>query len=255
MRILVIGDVVGKPGRRAVRALVPSLRKEHHVDFVIANGENAAGGFGITLETVQEFLECGIDVVTTGNHVWDQKDIIPHLDGELPILRPHNYPPGVPGRGYVKSGDVLVVNLMGRTFMADLDCPFRAADRVLAEVSPKPPVIVVDFHGEATSEKQAMGWYLDGRVSAVLGTHTHVGTVDVRILPKGTAFVTDIGMVGPRDSIIGDEVQSVLQRFLTQMPTRFDVAKGTVVFSSVLIDVDGETGQARSIQRLDRTFE
>lgn len=254
MRILVIGDVVGKPGRRAVRILAPQLRKEHHVDFIIVNGENAAGGFGITLENIQEFLECGVDVVTSGNHVWDQKEVIPHLDSELPVVRPFNYPPGVPGRGYIQKGGVLVINLMGRTFMADIDCPFRAADRILAEVSPRPSVVIVDFHGEATSEKQAMGWYLDGRVSAVVGTHTHVGTVDARVLPGGTAFVTDIGMVGPRDSVIGVDTKSVLQRFLTQMPARFEVARGPVTFNSVLIETD-DAGRARSIQRVDRGVE
>ncbi|MDO8531326.1 MAG: TIGR00282 family metallophosphoesterase, partial [Dehalococcoidia bacterium] len=242
-------------GRRAVRMLAPQLRKEHHIDFIIANGENAAGGFGITLENMQEFLECGVDVVTTGNHVWDQKDIVQHMDGELPIVRPYNYPPGVPGRGYIQKNGVLVINLMGRTFMADIDCPFRAADRILADVNPKPSVVIVDFHGEATSEKQAMGWYLDGRVGAVVGTHTHVGTVDARVLPGGTAFVTDIGMVGPRDSVIGVDVQGVLHRFLTQMPARFEVAKGPVTFNSVLIETDDGTGRARSIQRLDRGVE
>lgn len=255
MRILVIGDVVGKPGRRAVRMLAPQLRKEHHIDFIIVNGENAAGGFGITLDNIQEFLECGVDVVTSGNHVWDQKEFIPHMDSELPVVRPFNYPPGVPGRGYIQKSGVLVVNLMGRTFMADIDCPFRAADRILAEVSPRPSAIIVDFHGEATSEKQAMGWHLDGRVSAVVGTHTHVGTVDARVLPGGTAFVTDIGMVGPRDSVIGVDAKSVLQRFLTQMPARFEVAKGPVTFNSVLIETDDATGRARSIQRLDRGVE
>ncbi len=255
MRILVVGDVVGKPGRRAVRMLVPQLRKEHHIDFIIVNGENAAGGFGITLDNIQEFLECGVDVVTSGNHVWDQKEFIPHMDSELPVVRPFNYPPGVPGRGYIQKNGVLVVNLMGRTFMADIDCPFRAADRILTEVNPRPSAIIVDFHGEATSEKQAMGWHLDGRVSAVVGTHTHVGTVDARVLPGGTAFVTDIGMVGPRDSVIGVDAKSVLQRFLTQMPARFEVAKGPVTFNSVLIETDDATGRARSIQRLDRGVE
>jgi len=255
LRILVVGDVVGKPGRRAVRMLVPQLRKEHHIDFIIVNGENAAGGFGITLDNIQEFLECGVDVVTSGNHVWDQKEFIPHMDSELPVVRPFNYPPGVPGRGYIQKNGVLVVNLMGRTFMADIDCPFRAADRILTEVNPRPSAIIVDFHGEATSEKQAMGWHLDGRVSAVVGTHTHVGTVDARVLPGGTAFVTDIGMVGPRDSVIGVDAKSVLQRFLTQMPARFEVAKGPVTFNSVLIETDDATGRARSIQRLDRGVE
>ena len=187
MRILMIGDVIGKPGRQAIRSLVPGLRDECGIDLVIANGENAAGGFGITLETAYELLESGVDVLTSGNHIWDQKEIIPHMDEGLPLIRPANYP-DAPGRGYLIQDDVMVLNLMGRVFMPALDCPFRAANALLQpkEGVPVPKIIIVDFHAEATSEKQGMGWYLDGRVSAVLGTHTHVGTVDAKILPKGT---------------------------------------------------------------------
>jgi len=257
VKVLVIGDVIGRPGRQAVRALLPDLRQQHGVSLVVANGENAAGGLGLTLETAQELLSSGVDVITSGNHIWDEKEIIPHLDGETPILRPLNYPPGVPGRGYLIRSGVLVVSLLGRTFMTAVDCPFRAMDRLLAELGDRPPVIVVDLHAEATSEKGAMAWHLDGRVSAVVGTHTHVGTVDARILPRGTACITDVGMVGPTYSVIGDEPEAVVSRFLTQMPRRLPVAKQSrpVVFNSVLIEVDVATGRARSLARIDREWE
>ena len=251
-----IGDVIGRPGRQAVKGLVPSLRQEHAIDLVIANGENTAGGFGLTLKTAYELLENGVDVLTSGNHIWDQKEIIPHLDEGLPLVRPANYP-NAPGRGSLVYENVMVVNLMGRVFMPPLDCPFRTADKILqvAEAGEKPPVVIVDFHAEATSEKQAMGWYLDGRVSAVLGTHTHVGTVDSRVLPKGTAYITDVGMTGPVDSVIGSETGAVVDRFLTGMPHRLAVASGPVMMNSVLIEVDQDTGMALSIERLDRMFE
>ena len=254
MRILMIGDIIGRPGRRAVRSLVPELRKELDIDLVIANAENTAGGFGLTLDTAEELLDSGVDVLTSGNHIWDQKEIIPHMDEELPLLRPANYPES-PGRGYLVQSGVMVVNLMGRVFMAPLECPFRTADHLLRETqSPdRPKIIIVDFHAEATSEKQGLGWYLDGRVSAVLGTHTHVGTVDARILPKGTAYLTDVGMTGPVNSVIGSDTGSVLERFLTGMPQRLTVASGPVTMNSVLIDVDRDTGQATAIQRIDRT--
>jgi len=248
-----IGDVVGRAGRRAVRTLLPALRQDYGIEMVVANGENAAGGFGITKETAEELLDCGVDVITTGNHVWDRKEIVPHLNGELPILRPINYPEKVPGRGHLIKGEVLVVNVMGRVFMSPLLCPFRATDSLLKNMSEeKPKVILVDFHAEATSEKQALGWYLDGRVSAVLGTHTHVATSDTRILPRGTAYVTDVGMTGPRDSVIGNTPEVVLERFLKQIPQRLTVASGPAIFNSVLTEFDDE-GRAVSIERLDLT--
>jgi len=255
LRILMIGDVIGRPGRRAVREALPGLREEHAVDLAIANGENAAGGLGLTSETAKELFDSGVDVITSGNHIWDQKEIIPFLESEMAIIRPLNYPPGVPGRGYVIMGEVLVVNLLGRTFMGNFDCPFRAVDRLLEDLVDRPAVIIADFHGEATSEKMAMGWYLDGRVSAVLGTHTHVGTVDVRLLPKGTAYVTDVGMTGPVDSVIGDDADAVIRRFLTQLPHRLSVGKGSLVLNSVLVDVDERTGRATGITRVDRNLE
>ena len=241
-------------GRRAVKQLLPSLRSEHGIDLVIANGENTAGGFGLTLDTANELLDSGVDLLTSGNHIWDQKEIIPYLDEGLPLVRPANYP-DAPGRGSLLHNNVLVINLMGRVFMPALDCPFRTADWILegAAASERPPVVIVDFHAEATSEKQAMGWYLDGRVSAVLGTHTHVGTVDARVLPKGTAYISDVGMTGPQDSVIGSETGVVLERFLTGMPQRLSVANGPVLMNSVLVDIDQDTGKALAIERLDRT--
>ena len=247
-----LGDVVGKPGRRAIAQLVPGLKSEYELDMVIANAENAAGGLGLTPETAQELYEAGVDVLTTGNHAWAKREIIPYLEGEAPIIRPVNYPHGVPGRGYIVHRDVLIVNLIGRVFMGTFDDPFPAIDRVIEQFRDRVRVIIVDFHGEATSEKGAMGWYLDGRVSAMVGTHTHVGTVDARVLPKGTAYVTDIGMVGPWNSIIGDTVEDVLHRFLTQMHNKLSVASGPARLHSVLIDIDDQSGKARSIQRIDR---
>ncbi len=252
MLILAIGDIVGKPGRQAIQELVPDLRKEFGIDLVIANGENAAGGFGLTVATAQELLEYGVDVITSGNHIWAQKEIIPYLDEDVPILRPLNYPPGVTGRGYLLRNHVLVVNLIGRTFMMNYDCPFRAMDALLKEFSPKARVIIVDFHAEATSEKVAMGRYLDGRVSAVLGTHTHVGTIDARILAGGTAYVTDIGMTGPDDSVIGDDPEAVIQRFLTMMPHHLSVGRGKPVFNAIMVEVDDKTGKAVRIERITR---
>jgi len=255
VNILLIGDVVGKPGRRAVAALVPSLREELALDLVIANGENAAAGRGLTESTARDLFEAGVDVITSGNHVWDQKEIMPVLDQESPILRPYNYPAGVPGRGWTVHDGVVVLNLQGRTFMVDIDDPFRGADAALAEI-PKDAVVIVDMHAEATSEKVAMGRYLDGRVAAVLGTHTHVPTADARVLPGGTAYVSDVGMVGPRESIIGIDIESVLRRFLTGLPTRLPVADDDpqVEFGSVLIEVDEETRRAKRIKRIDRVY-
>ena len=254
MRILMIGDIIGRPGRQALKAILPGLRQELAIDFVIANGENTAGGFGITADTAYELLDNGVDLLTSGNHIWDQKEIIPYMDEGLPLIRPANYP-NAPGRGYLIYEGVMVLNLMGRVFMPALDCPFRTADAILDEVaeSENPKVIIVDFHAEATSEKQGLGWYLDGRVSAVLGTHTHVGTVDAKILPKGTAYLSDVGMTGPVNSVIGSNVGDVLERFLTGLPQRLNVATGPSVLNSVLMDIDPETGKATSIQRIDRT--
>ena len=245
-----IGDIIGRPGRQAVHELLPGLRRQYGLGLIIANAENVAGGLGLTSATADELLNAGVDVLTSGNHIWTQKEIIPHLDGEMPILRPLNYPPVVPGRGYLVNRQAMVVNLIGRTFIGDFDCPFRAIDQLLAEFEHKPPVIIVDFHAEATSEKVAMGRYLDGRVSAVLGTHTHVGTIDAQILSQGTAYVTDVGMTGPINSIIGMETETVIQRFLTRIPYRLSAARGKTMFNAVLVRVDEESGRAVSIDRI-----
>ena len=250
-----IGDAVGRPGRRALSVLVPKLRRELAIDVVIANGENAAAGRGLTLNSAEEMFAAGVDIITSGNHIWDQKEIVSHLeDDDLPVARPLNYPAGAPGRGIIQHKGITVINLQGRVFMANIDCPFRAADAALASLPPN-SIVIVDMHAEATSEKVATGRYLDGRVSAVLGTHTHVATADARILPKGTAFVCDVGMTGAKDSIIGDDVDCVIRRFLTAMPVRLEVATGPdLILNSVLIEVDEETGRARRVQRVDREF-
>jgi hypothetical protein len=259
MKILFIGDIFGHPGRRIVRELLPSLVGEYDPDLVLANGENAAAGFGITPPLVEELLDVGIAVLTSGNHIWDKKEIYTylneHADGRL--LRPANYPPGAPGHGVYlgksRSGfDYAVLNLQGRIFMNPIDCPFRTADAELARIPPQVKVRIVDIHAEATSEKISMGWYLDGRVTAVLGTHTHIPTADETILPNGAAYVTDLGMTGPYDSVIGIDKQPVIQKFLNQLPTRFEVAKGDVRLHAVLIEADPETGHALSIQRIMR---
>ena len=253
MKILAIGDIIGKPGRKAVEEILPGLYSEYDIDLVIGNGENAAGGLGLTPRTAEELFDSGIDVITTGNHIWAYKEIIPYLDSGPALLRPLNYPPVNPGRGYLFKNNALIVNLVGRVFIGNFDCPFRAMDQLLTEYENKSIPIIVDFHAEATSEKVAMGKYLDGRVSAVLGTHTHVGTIDAQILPGGTAYVTDIGMVGPIDSVIGDDTDSVLDRFLTQKTSRLSVGQGKVSFDAILVEVDKKTGKAVDIRRIQKT--
>lgn len=251
MKILAIGDIIGKPGREATIKMLGELCPEYAIDMVIANGENLAGGIGLTPSTAQELLEAGVNVITSGNHIWAHKDILPYLDSDLPILRPLNYPPGVAGRGFVIHQKVAVVNIIGRTFMGNYDCPFRAMDKLLAELPSDVKTVIVDFHAEATSEKVGMGHYLDGRVSAVLGTHTHVPTADEQILPGGTAYITDIGMVGPKHSVIGVEIDQVLERMLTQIPRRLPVAGGRqVIFDAVVVEIDSLSGRATAIERL-----
>jgi metallophosphoesterase (TIGR00282 family) len=248
-----VGDVIGRPGRQAVAAILPRLREELRIDLAVVQGENIAAGFGLTLDTVRELLESGADVITTGNHVWDRKEFMPHLnESELPVIRPMNYPSTAPGRGFVDLGHVVVVNLIGRVFIGEADSPFAAIDRFLTTPTAVGRPILVDFHAEATSEKQAMGWYLDGKVAAVVGTHTHVATADPRILPKGTAYVTDLGMVGPIDSVIGMETEDALYRFLNNIPRHLRVAGGRCRFNSVLIELDDATAAPRSIERVDR---
>lgn len=252
MRVLFLGDIVGKSGQEAVTRWVPLLRRELGLTHVVANGENVSGGRGITAHTADDLFLCGVDLISGGNHTFQHREVYPYLDSTPAITRPINYPAGAPGHGIATAGDLTLVNIIGRTFMGlDYDDPFRAADAALATV-PAGQFILVDFHAEATSEKQAMGWYLDGRVGAVVGTHTHVPTADCRLLPRGTAFCTDAGMCGSRDSIIGDDVEAVLTRFLSQLPTRLPAAKGPGGVNGVCIDVDDATMQALSIERCDR---
>jgi metallophosphoesterase (TIGR00282 family) len=255
MRILMVGDVVGKPGRQAVQEWIPQLKAEHHVDFVIVNAENAAGGIGITPEIATSLLERGgVHVVTLGNHAWGKREIYPYLDTEPRLLRPANYPPGAPGQGFdvypSPLGPVGVVSLQGRTFMEPVDDPFRAIDTILETLQKKTRIVFVDFHAEATSEKQAFGWYVDGRVSAVVGTHTHVQTADERILPGGTAYLSDVGMTGPIDSIIGMRRDIVIPKFTGGLPARFEVAEGDAQLCAVLVDIVPATGRATFIQRI-----
>jgi metallophosphoesterase (TIGR00282 family) len=253
--LLFIGDIVGKPGRELVRRAVPALVARHGVDLVIANVENAAAGFGITPDLADDLLSFGVQVMTGGNHTWDKKEILPYFSHQPRLLRPANMPPGTPGTGrFVAQAangvPVAVINGMGRVFMTPIDDPFRGLVAEIEAVAKEARVIFVDFHAEATSEKVAMGWHLDGRVTAVVGTHTHVQTADDRILPKGTAYLTDVGMTGPHDSVIGVERSSILQRFLTGLPQRFDVATENPRLNGVLIAADETTGRARSITRL-----
>lgn len=255
MNILYIGDIFGKPGRTVVQILIRDLFERFAIDFCIANCENAAGGNGVTPAIVTDLLDQGIDILTSGNHIWDKKEVLECIDDEPRLLRPANYPATAPGHGsYVsRAADgarVGVINLIGRVFMGSFDCPFRKADEQFEKLRTQCDVIVVDMHAEATSEKVAMGWYLDGRVSAVLGSHTHVQTADERILPEGAAYLTDVGMTGPYDSVIGIQKEIVLDRFLTQMPKRFEPAKQGAVFAGAVIGVDPGSGRAHSIRRL-----
>jgi metallophosphoesterase (TIGR00282 family) len=254
MRVLFIGDIVGSPGRRIVLERLADLVANERVDLVIANGENAASGFGITPRLAEELLGAGVEVLTGGNHIWDRKELLDYIPSEPRVLRPANFSEGNPGRGVfcgtARNGvPYAVLNLQGRVFMTPNDCPFRAADRELAALPSGVKVIIVDMHAEATSEKQAMGWYLDGRVSAVIGTHTHVATADSRVLPKGTAFITDAGMTGPVDSVIGMDKKAILQRFLDGLPARFEVAEDDIQMSTVLLELDPATGRALSIKQ------
>jgi 2',3'-cyclic-nucleotide 2'-phosphodiesterase len=262
VRCLVIGDIIGRPGRTATLHALPDLRRELELDLVIANGENVAAGMGLTPSLAEELLDGGIDVITSGNHIWDKREIYAYLDSGRPVLRPLNYPDDAPGRGWLVhrtagGAEVAVINAIGRVFMNQLDSPFGALDALLdgASAEPLPPVRIVDFHCEITSEKNAMGWYLDGRVTAVIGTHTHVPTADARVLPGGTAYISDVGMTGPRDSIIGFSLDTVLPRFLRHLPTRFEVADGPVMLNAVVVTADRQSGRAHEIAQVQRLVE
>ena len=254
MRVLMIGDVVGRPGRQALKRLLPGVRSSYAPDLVVANVENAAAGFGLTQSVAEDILGAGVDIMTGGNHLWDRKGSEQYIDGEKRLVRPANYPDGTPGRRYAiveaAGVKVAVLSLQGRVFMPPLDCPFRGLDALLDELAGKAEIFILDFHGEATSEKKAMGYHADGRVSVVVGTHTHVPTADECILPEGTAYVSDLGMTGPYDSVIGMEVEGVLSKFLTGMPRRFQVADGDPRLSGLVIDLDERTGKARFVQRV-----
>ncbi len=255
MRILCIGDIMGEPGRRAVARAVPRLVAQRQIDVVIGNGENLAGGFGITPELAEELFEIGLSVITTGNHAWDKKEILDYFPRESRLLRPANYPVGAPGHGSVvietAGGEKLaVLQVMGRAFMPTIDCPFQVAKRELARLKEETTAVIVDMHAEATSEKMAMGHYLDGEVTAVVGTHTHVQTADDQILPKGTAYITDIGMTGPLHSVIGVKKELAIEKFLTGMPRRFEVASGPSVFCAVFLELDARLGKAIAFERI-----
>ncbi|HEV2392083.1 MAG TPA: TIGR00282 family metallophosphoesterase [Verrucomicrobiae bacterium] len=255
MRLLFVGDVVGQPGRRAVRELVPRLRGEHRLDLVVANGENSAGGSGITRKTADELFAGGVDIITSGDHLWDQKEVMQLLEGEQRFVRPLNYPAGTPGQGtalFQADGlpTVAVVNLQGRTFMPPLENPFHCAQAEVERLQQIARIIFIDFHAEATSEKVALARMLDGRVSAVIGTHTHVQTADEQVLPGGTAFLCDAGFTGPHESVIGRQTEPIIRRFLTNMPQKFDVAKGRTLLQGALLEIDNQTGRALSIQRV-----
>ena len=260
MKILLIGDVIGRPGRVIMEREVMQLREEHAIDLVIANCENVAGGLGVTASTAEDLFRAGVDVLTSGNHVWQKREANELLNLNHRIIRPANYPEGAPGTGSTvvetASGEkVGVLNLMGRVFMQPLDCPFRTAERELTRLKMATPVVIVDMHAEATSEKVALGWFLDGKVSCVFGTHTHIPTADERILPQGTAFITDVGMTGPYDSVIGRQVDQILERFLSNRPIRSEVADGNVQLRGLLIEVDPKTGKASMVQRITKVLD
>jgi metallophosphoesterase (TIGR00282 family) len=260
MRILILGDVVGRPARRAVRDLVPSLIQQEQVSLVVANAENAAGGMGVDINSAKELQSAGVNVLTSGNHIWKKKEIYAYLDQDETLLRPANFPAGAPGKGWCvwrhNGLRALVVNVQGRVFMPNhVEDPFRCVDEILRHQRESSPVVIVDMHAEATSEKSAMGWYLDGRVSVVFGTHTHVQTADERLLPGGTAYITDVGMCGPVDSVIGLERETVIRGFISQLPRQFEVAKGNVVLQGIIVEVDDATGKARAIRRLRMHWE
>jgi len=259
MRILLLGDIISKSGRQALAAGLSGIKARYAVDLCVGNVENAAGIFGITPKVIDEVAACGVDIMTSGNHVWDKREGLALLDSREDLLRPANYPPGVPGRGFAvketRGTPYAVINLQGRTFMTPIDCPFRCADAILGEIPPGVKIILVDFHAEATSEKQALAAYLDGRVSAFVGTHTHVQTADERVLPGGTAFITDLGMVGPIDSVIGVRKDQVIERFMRALPVRFEVADGAACIGGLLVDVDDATGRAREVVRVREEIE
>ncbi len=257
MNIMMIGDICGRPGRHTAAHYIPILKQEYNLDLIIANGENSAGGVGITGKVLEELLDMGVDIVTTGNHIWDKKEIFNFIDDENSLIRPANYPPGTPGKGYyiksIKNRRVAVINLLVRVFMPPVDCPFRTAVQILDEIKDLCDIIIVDFHAEATSEKSALGWYLDGKVSCIAGTHTHIQTADEQILPQGTAYISDLGMVGTLHSILGVDTEAVIKKFLTGLPAKFNVAAdSTTLFCGIMIEIDDDSNKVKEIIRIQR---
>lgn len=258
MKVLFIGDIVGNPGRKIVNKNLQSIRREYNIDICVANGENSAGGNGITYYIANELYNAGIDVITLGNHTWSKKEIMSFIDNEARIVRPANYPEGVPGKGStiitIKNKTIGIINIIGRVYMDNADCPFKVVEKEIDYLKSFTNVIFVDFHAEATSEKNAMGWFLNGKASCMVGTHTHVQTADERILYNGTAYITDVGMTGPSDGVIGIDRSIIVQKFLTSMPARYEVAKGKVQFNAVVVDIDESTGKANSIKRINKVI-
>lgn len=256
MKVLFIGDIVGNPGRKAVKAIIPNIKRNMAVDFCIANCENAAGGIGITYAVAHELFNVGVDIITLGNHTWSKKDILNFIDSDNRIIRPANYPQELPGKGSTvisnEKGTIGVLNLLGRVYLDNTDCPFKAADKEIQYLKSFTKSIIVDMHAEATSEKCAMAWYLNGRVSCVLGTHTHVQTADERILPFGTGYITDVGMTGPYEGILGVDRNIIIKKFLTSMPMKFEIAKGSVQFNAVILDIDVNSGKTTNITRISK---
>ncbi len=259
MNIMMIGDICGQPGRRTAAHYIPLLKEKYNLDLIIANGENSAGGVGITAKVLEELSEMGIDCITAGNHIWDKKEVLNFIDTENNLIRPANYPPGTPGKGYyilsIKNRKVAIINLLGRVFMPPIDCPFRTVNQILSEIKDTCEIIIIDFHAEATSEKLALGYYLDGQVSCIAGTHTHIQTADERILPQGTAYISDIGMVGSWNSILGVDKEPVIKKFLTGLPTKFTVANGSeTIFCAAMITIDSDTNKVAHITRIQENF-
>lgn len=254
MRILIVGDVVGRTGRRAFDRYTRELKRDRDIDLVIVNGENSAGGRGISRKSLDELYRGGADIVTSGNHIWDNREVYGFIDQEPYLLRPANYPEGAPGRGWCiypfRNVNVAVINLSGRVFMPEMDCPFQKIEDILSEIGTQADIFILDFHAEATSEKMAMGFYLDGRVQAVVGTHTHIQTGDARILPKGTAYITDLGMVGPWLSVLGVKPEIIIRKFTSCMPARFELAEGPAVYSALLVEIDSGSGKVTSVERI-----
>lgn len=254
MKIMIVGDVVGRPGRKAFSKYTKELRQKHGIDVVIVNGENSAGGKGISRKSLDELYAAGGDIITSGNHIWDNREVQGFIDEEPYLIRPANYPEGAPGKGWClypfKAKNIAVVNLSGRAFMPDMDCPFQKIEDILSEIGQQADIVVLDFHAETTSEKMAMGFYLDGRVQAVVGTHTHIQTADERILPQGTAYITDLGMTGPWNSVLGVKPEIIIQKFTSCRPVRFDLADGPAVYSAVIVEFDDSTNRAAAIERV-----